>query len=276
MAWRNCAASLALVAEVNARWPGRDKASDGTVGDAAHASRSSDHNPFIIVSGTGVVRARDIDVDGIDAGWLAEHLRQLGAAGDPRLRGGGYLILNRRITLPSFAGWRVYSGSNPHTSHLHVSFSLDRAGFDSTAGWGIAGAAAAPSPTPGGTELDATERRMLNEIHAQLHNLHPDRADFALLGRPAPAQRVRDTIGGFAVNSDARSYETRELVRAARTEIGALTRLVESQQAAIEVVARLAGQGDNITPDQVKEAVAEAIRDNVVRVEIAGAPAEKE
>jgi hypothetical protein len=79
MAWRNCNAFLlALAAEVNACWPNRDKASDGTVGDAAHATRTSDHNPFIVVDGIGVVRARDIDKDGIDAAWLAEYLRQFG------------------------------------------------------------------------------------------------------------------------------------------------------------------------------------------------------
>ncbi len=142
MAWRNCKASLVLVEEVNARWPRRDKASDGTIGDAAHATRTSDHNPWVTVAGTGVVRARDIDKDGIDAAWLAEHLRQLGAKGDPRLAGGGYIIFNRRITKPDFSGWRVYTGSNPHTAHLHVSFARDAAGFDSSASWGIATAGA--------------------------------------------------------------------------------------------------------------------------------------
>ena len=147
MAWRNCKASVALIGEINAKWPGRDRASDGTIGDASHATRSSDHNPWVIVAGQGVVRARDIDKDGIDANWLAEHLRQLGAKGDPRLAGGGYVIFNRRITNPDFRSWRVYIGSNPHTAHLHVSFSRNASGFDSPAGWGIAAAA---TPAGGG------------------------------------------------------------------------------------------------------------------------------
>lgn len=134
-AWRNCNASMTLLAYVNARWPLRDKASDGTIGDAAHATRDSDHNPWVINNGMGVVRARDIDVDGIDAGWLAEQLRLRGAAGDPRLTGGGYVILNRRITRADFSGWSVYTGVNPHTAHMHVSFSLNAAGYDSTAPW---------------------------------------------------------------------------------------------------------------------------------------------
>lgn len=135
MPYRDCRASQALLQAVNTRWPNRDKASDGWIGDAAHASRSSDHNPWIVVNGWGVVRARDIDKDGIDAAWLAEELRKMGAARDPRLIGGGYVIFNRRITKPDFSGWQVYNGSNPHTSHIHVSFSRNEAGFDSTSPW---------------------------------------------------------------------------------------------------------------------------------------------
>ncbi|MDT8915792.1 hypothetical protein [Amycolatopsis sp. PS_44_ISF1] len=149
MTWRNCNASLTLVAAVNARWPGRDKASDGTIGDAAHASRTSDHNPWVVVDGVGVVRARDIDKDGIDAGWLAEELRKLGAAGDPRLAGGGYVIWNRRITSDDFSRWTPYNGSNPHTQHVHVSFSRNRAGFDSNAPWGFLGGVTS-NPAPAG------------------------------------------------------------------------------------------------------------------------------
>lgn len=138
--WRNCKASLALVAEVNERWPCRDKASDGTIGDTAHSANwtSSDHNPWVVVDGTGIVRARDVDTDGIDAPWLAEYLRKRGAAGDPRLRGGGYVIYNRKITgAADFTAWRAYTGTDPHTGHIHVSFSRDAAGYDSTAAWGI-------------------------------------------------------------------------------------------------------------------------------------------
>lgn len=146
--WRNCRASMALIAEVNALWPGRDRSSDGTIGDAAHATRTSDHNPFVVVDGTGVVRARDIDKDGIPVAALAEYLRVLGARGDIRLRPGGYLIFNRRITAADFSGWRSYNGPNPHTGHLHVSFSQVAAGFDSAASWGLAAQFGRPVPPP--------------------------------------------------------------------------------------------------------------------------------
>jgi len=146
MAWRNCNASVTLVNEINAINPKRDKASDGTIGDAAHATRNSDHNPWVVVDGQGVVRARDVDKDGIDAAGIVEKLRQMGAAGDPRLAGGGYIIFNRRITSPDFKTWRAYTGSNPHDKHFHVSFSLNRAGFDSKAAWNLGAPVAPPAP----------------------------------------------------------------------------------------------------------------------------------
>ncbi len=150
VAWRNCTTSIVLIGQVNARWPGRDKASDGTIGDAAHATRNSDHNPWVIVDGLGVVRARDIDKDGVDIGWMFEELRKLGAQGDPRLAGGGYLIWNRRITTPDFTKWVPYNGSNPHDKHGHVSFSRNRAGFDSPGAYGFFGqpVGVAPPPAP--------------------------------------------------------------------------------------------------------------------------------
>lgn len=160
MAWRNCTASVRLVEEVNQRWPNRSRVSDGTVGDAAHATRSSDHNPWLILRGEGIVRARDITANGIDAPWLAEFLRQRGQAGDPRLRGGGYIIFNRRITTSDWRGWKTYTGTNPHTSHVHVSFSQAPSGFDSANAWGITN----PSPTPRDWFDMATEADLLRVL----------------------------------------------------------------------------------------------------------------
>jgi peptidoglycan hydrolase-like protein with peptidoglycan-binding domain len=125
---------LVLRDEINRRWPNRDKRSDGTIGDEAHRRSKSDHNP----NGKGVVRALDVDVDGINAAWLAEHVRQLGAKGDARLVDGGYAIFNHRIA-SEVEGWRwrAYRGSNPHTAHVHVSVSRAERGYDSTAAWGV-------------------------------------------------------------------------------------------------------------------------------------------
>lgn len=147
--WRVARSLEVLGAEANATNPNRDRRSDGTIGDAAHATRSSDHNPWVIVEGWGVVRARDIDVDGLDIAGAFERARIAAVEGRlPQLVGGGYLILNRRITSPDFSRWNAYTGPNPHTSHGHVSVSLARAQFDDGRGWGIFTAAAAPAPLP--------------------------------------------------------------------------------------------------------------------------------
>lgn len=157
MTWRNCKASITLANEINARWPKRDHESDGTIGDAAHASRKSDHNPWVIdAAGIGVVRARDLDedLDGnkgngyMDAKVVFDHLLALARAGDDRLNGGGYLIYEKKI-YSERNNWqgRDYTGSNDHDHHLHISFSLNAAGYDSTAPWGLFPVGASQQPT---------------------------------------------------------------------------------------------------------------------------------
>jgi len=109
------AASLVkLRNEVNSIWPNRSKVSDGWIGDAAHSARKSDHNPDWSAPGRrrGVVRALDITVRGIDVDLLLKH-----TTNDSRV---AYVIYNRRIYTHS-RGWYRYNGSNPHTSHVHVS-----------------------------------------------------------------------------------------------------------------------------------------------------------
>jgi hypothetical protein len=151
--WRLARALEVHRAEANLANPARDKSSDGTIGNAAHAANwtASDHNPFVIVAGIGVVRADDLDVDGLDLPGAFERARAAAHAGRlPQITGGGYLILNRRITAPDFSGWRVYTGSNPHVSHGHTSLSRLVSGFDSGAGWGIFTPGTMPAPVPSG------------------------------------------------------------------------------------------------------------------------------
>lgn len=156
MAWRNCIAGITLMTEVKARWPKREWSSDGSLGDAAHASRKSDHNPWVKDgNGVGVVRARDIDEDldgnpadtGRDADPLFQHLLNLAKNGDRRIVNGGYIIYEGQIysKTGNFAA-RKYTGPNAHRKHIHLSFSLDQAGYDSNASWGLL--AAAPRPLP--------------------------------------------------------------------------------------------------------------------------------
>src|SRR5688500_3284745 len=61
--WRVAKSLLTLRDEVNQAAPQRSKASDGTIGDAAHCRRQSDHNPWVRDGNIGVVTAMDITDD---------------------------------------------------------------------------------------------------------------------------------------------------------------------------------------------------------------------
>lgn len=130
------AASLVdLFGEVDGRWPKRDRKTDGWIGDASHQARESDHNPDY--DADGVVRAVDIDKDGIDVAELLAALTR-----DPRVE---YVIHNRRM-MRSYAKtigkrtykpweWAPYDGDNPHTGHVHVSIKHARAAETNTSAW---------------------------------------------------------------------------------------------------------------------------------------------
>jgi hypothetical protein len=125
--WKVAPALEVLRAQIDAAAPRRSKRSDGSIGDAAHASRTSDHNPWLEMSGQRWVTARDFTHDvggGLDCRRLGAALQ---AARDVRVK---YVIWDRRIM--SGAGgarpwtWRPYSGPNPHTQHLHLSVVADQ------------------------------------------------------------------------------------------------------------------------------------------------------
>jgi hypothetical protein len=155
MAWRVARSLDILLGQLNALAPRRSKASDGSIGDAAHATRDSDHNPWYVFGGQALVTARDFTHD--PAGGLDCH--QLAAAlvgrRDPRIK---YVIWNRRILSgnpgPSPWRWRAYSGSNPHTKHLHVSVVASPA-CDSPTSW--AGISPAP-PLPKDNDVELADK----------------------------------------------------------------------------------------------------------------------
>jgi hypothetical protein len=144
--WRLAKSLVQLREQINAIAPSRSKASDGTIGDASHRSRASDHNPWITEGRVGIVSAMDITHDranGCDAEAVAESIR---ASKDNRVK---YIIWNRRI-MSSYAVnqkpawvWRPYTGRNGHTHHVHVSVNSTKASYDSVVSWKLPG-----RPTP--------------------------------------------------------------------------------------------------------------------------------
>lgn len=132
-----------LLAQIDAAFPGRDKASDGTIGDAAHmAESSSGHNPddtpgshaeYNDGDGIPEVRALDVDSDlrtpGVTMQDVVDHLRELPGLSSV-LR---YMIYNRRIYRAS-NGWasEPYDGPSAHTEHIHFSGARTQAADNNT------------------------------------------------------------------------------------------------------------------------------------------------
>ncbi len=113
-----------LRAEVNERWPHRDRSSDGWIGDDAHRQRLSDHNP----DDQGNVHALDITARGIQP-WTVviaatHHLATT------------YVIFRGRLwsRRNEWVAER-YTGPDPHTTHLHVSVSAEPARANSRRPW---------------------------------------------------------------------------------------------------------------------------------------------
>lgn len=131
--------------EVNQRWPNRDKTSDGTIGDEAHQSRQSDHNP----NSRDSVNAWDVDVNGVDIPLILSAFERHPSA--------HYWIYNQRIA-DADNDWRPvqYTGSNPHTAHVHLSIRQTVAAEQNTQPWGI-------YPTEE-EELTPEQNQMLKDI----------------------------------------------------------------------------------------------------------------
>ena len=157
MAWRVATCLNVLLNQINSVAPNRNKASDGSIGDARHASRASDHNPHVKYNGVGIVTARDFTHDPANGADMHKLADALVASNDPRIK---YIIWNRRIYNPSIARrWRPYSGSNPHTRHLHLSVRPEPHLFDSSRPWnlpGFTGKASAATPSPAKTPSNAS------------------------------------------------------------------------------------------------------------------------
>ncbi|GAA3890636.1 hypothetical protein GCM10022243_64390 [Saccharothrix violaceirubra] len=199
MAYRLARSLMVFRDEVNARWPNRDHASDGWIGDAAHAASNSDHNPWVKdAAGVGVVRAYDVDAGtGVNTEiglWIAEHVRNLGLTGHPALGAGSYVISARRIASPvSGWAWRTYTGSNPHTSHTHVSVSLAAGGYDSSQGWSIANGTGPKPPTPGqrSTVRRGSKGPAVSELQRILNAWYPALPRLVVDGDFGPATETR-------------------------------------------------------------------------------------
>ncbi|MFC0220557.1 hypothetical protein ACFFJ7_19450 [Pseudochelatococcus lubricantis] len=215
--WRPANSLISLRAAINAAYPGRSTKSDGIVGDAAHQSRASDHNPWVTDGARGVVTAIDITHDpasGCDAGRIVEALR---ASRDKRIK---YLIWNRRIANASAIGgvapwtWRSYTGKNPHDHHFHLSVKPDKAFYDDESVWTVQRMEEALGDGPA-ADTDTDILRALEALGASIDPDAPalpqlDAIQDALTQLQANHHAVwpRAEIEGVAAEAPAFSFET--------------------------------------------------------------------
>ena len=156
--WRLAKSLETLRNQLNAMFPNRSKVSDGTVGDLRHSKRKSDHNP----NSAGVVTAFDVTFDtnpndgiGVDCRKLAQVLLN---AKDKRIK---YLIFEGQITVQNgygiIAGWKKYTGTNPHRQHMHISVSSNPKLYDDAKEWNLTGLSSV-SPSANPTAPNPTEK----------------------------------------------------------------------------------------------------------------------
>jgi hypothetical protein len=132
MTWKLSKSAAQLREQLDDCYPERSRKSDGTIGDARHKARKSDHNP----DKNGWVRAIDLTADlGLDldeTAHLVDQIRKYAKkAKNKRI---AYIIYNGKIASPILNWkWRKYRG-NPHKAHFHISFTslgdTDQSFFD--------------------------------------------------------------------------------------------------------------------------------------------------
>lgn len=130
-----------------------------SIGDQSHQNNQSDHNP----DARDIVHA--LDVMTYSDTSRGEAVRDWCLAAPDDLE---YVIFNRKIYSRSsgFAA-RDYSGSDPHTDHVHVSGKHGSVGYDSATGTGYDTAAEAMRPAGFDEEDDMNEGQadQLNDIN---------------------------------------------------------------------------------------------------------------
>lgn len=124
-----CAAGVTLRNQINTRFPRRDKASDGWIGDNAHANRSgwglngkgSYHNP----APSGYVHALDIDEDFGAQGDSMRFARQLADYCRMGLDDGRvvHIVYEGQVASATAGDWDFRGSGYGHTHHIHISFS---------------------------------------------------------------------------------------------------------------------------------------------------------
>ncbi|WP_406724913.1 hypothetical protein WJ438_09980 [Streptomyces sp. GD-15H] len=201
MAWRVARSLDVLLRQIDARFPDRNRASDGAIGDADHQKRDSDHNPWY---GPGIVTARDFTHDPANGVDIGPFTRELADSRDRRIK---YVIANGMFLDAQSWQWKPYSGRNPHTTHFHLSVVADPL-CDDTSPWDL--------PTLGGAPddgADGTGRAEFTTWGTMVNVRQEPRLDAPVLTSLPGPTRVRvqcqkrgDLVRASGLSNDAWSF----------------------------------------------------------------------
>lgn len=150
MAWVLTKGLTTVRSEFNSAFPGRDKGSDGSVGDLAHQTGSSGHNPdrtgkaeYKDGDSLDEVRAIDVDRD-LVPGSSVDYMELVVQYLVKKARAGGYIpfryIIYKRRIWSRMDGWqtRSYTGANAHDKHAHFSGDYTQTADNWTGSLGLA------------------------------------------------------------------------------------------------------------------------------------------
>jgi hypothetical protein len=268
--------------EFNAVFPGRDKASDGSVGDLAHQTSSSGHNPdrtgraeYKDGDSLDEVRAIDVDRDlvrGSGTDWMELVVQYLVR----KARAGGYIpfryIIYKRRIWSRTDGWktRTYTGANKHDKHAHFSGDYTQTADNWTGSLGLASVRG----STGGSSM-AIEDADLVQIRTHVALGLYDALWVAANGRDLPDGRLKFSgpgSVGSAIKSNLAKLTADPAVAGVVTALAALDEVdeVALAEALAPAVAALvtpalvaaveANDGEALTEVQVTEAVKAAFR----------------
>lgn len=125
---RLCPAGMVLRAQLDKRFPNRDRRSDGWIGDYAHSQRFSYHNP----DRNGIVWALDVDENFGVGAWrngraakrFADQLIRYAASDLPGHDRILHVVYEDKVASGTYrnAWWRWRGSGYGHTHHIHITF----------------------------------------------------------------------------------------------------------------------------------------------------------
>ena len=211
-----------LRAEFNLQNPKRDKDSDGWIGDVAHQTRTSDHNP----RPNGAVLAIDVDTTGP---WprgnhiedYISHIREREDMGEEaRLE---YMISNGHIaSIDSGWAWVPYDGEDPHTNHVHFSARHDHVGQNSTVSWQLEKVGTVAHDPLDATDLAAIATKLATEAGA--NPLSPGTFGWNMRALPWKYPTGKSAAGASFLNDLSVLYDA---VQALEASVGDILELVQ-------------------------------------------------